>query len=80
MPSNKETLFQNHIYAFLEREHGYHALTKTELPAQDFHIVESHLLAFIQATQPERYAELYAVFGLKTDDEIIRILKEACAD
>jgi type I restriction enzyme R subunit len=78
MPSNKETLFQDHICAFLEREHGYHALTKAELPTPDFHIVESHLLAFIQATQPERYAELHAVFGLKTDDEIIRILKQAC--
>ncbi|MDQ5769472.1 DEAD/DEAH box helicase family protein [Thiothrix subterranea] len=79
MPSNKETLFQNHICAFLEREHGYHALTKAELPAQDFHIIESHLLAFIQATQPDRYAELHTVFGLKTDDEIIRTLKQACA-
>lgn len=78
MPSNKETLFQTHVCAYLEREHGYVPLQKVELPQQDFHIVESHLLTFIKATQPEQYAELENQLGLATDREILQTLYAAC--
>lgn len=74
MPSNKETLFQGHICAFLARERGYVPLQKAELPQQDFHIVESHLLNFIKATQPEQYADLEDQLGLATDREILQAL------
>lgn len=78
MPSNKETLFQRHICAFLEREHGYLPLQKSELPQQELHVVESHLLNFIKATQPEQYAELEDQLGLATDREILQALYAAC--
>jgi type I restriction enzyme, R subunit len=74
MLSNKETLFQDHICAFLTREHGYVALRKDELPDREHHILLPHLIRFITSTQPEQYAALRENYGSDTDSEILRAL------
>jgi type I restriction enzyme R subunit len=76
MPSNKETLFQDHICAFLEREHKYIPLSKSDFTDKDYHIVAKHLVSFIQATQADKYATIQENYGADTDREIIKALKE----
>lgn len=73
MPSNKETLFQDHVCAFLEREHKYIELKDT--PGKDFHLIEDDILDFIKSTQPSKYEELVNNFGSDADREIISSLK-----
>ena len=75
MPSNKETLFQDHICSFLDKEHNFHALTKEELPDNPEHIIEDDLIGFIQATQPDKYESLYENYGDDTSQQIINTLK-----
>ncbi len=77
MPSNKETLFQDHICQFLETEHRFKALDKTLLPNQTDHIIEPLLLAFIKNTQAEKFAELARDYGSDAEQEIIKALKNA---
>lgn len=77
MPSNKETLFQDHICHFLEAEHGYKALDKTALPNQKDHIIEPLLLAFIKNTQADKFVELARDYGLDAEQTIIKALKTA---
>ncbi len=75
MPSNKETLFQQHICQFLEAEHGYQSLDKDALPNQTDHIIEPALLAFIKTTQADKLAELARDYGSDAEQEIIKALK-----
>lgn len=76
MPSNKENLFQNHIARFLETQHQYVVLSHDDLKDREYHIIESHLIAFIKATQLEKYKSLQNDFGTDTDSEIIKAIKE----
>lgn len=75
MPSNKETLFQQHICQYLETEHAYRPLEKSQLPNQTDHIIESVLLDFIKATQADKFAELARDYGADAEQEIIKGLK-----
>ena len=75
MPSNKETLFQDHICQFLEAEHGYQSLDKDSLPNQGYHIIESVLLAFIKNTQADKFAELARDYGSDAEQKIIKALE-----
>ena len=50
MPSNKETLFQDHLCAFLSTEHNYATFEASRLTNAN-HIIEKDLIAFIQNTQ-----------------------------
>jgi type I restriction enzyme, R subunit len=75
MPSNKETLFQDHICAFLEREHEYIPLSKSDFNDKEFHIVSKHLVSFIQTTQADKYSHITENYGADTDPEIIKALK-----
>ena len=75
MPSNKETLFQDHICQFLETEHHYKPLTKDLLPDQEHHVIEPLLLDFIKNTQAEKFSELKQNYGSDTEQEIIKTLK-----
>jgi len=77
MPSNKETLFQDHICQFLDAEHGYQALDKSLLPNQTDHIIEPLLLAFIKNTQADKFAELARDYAADAEQEIIKALKAA---
>ncbi|MEX2363757.1 MAG: DEAD/DEAH box helicase family protein [Balneolaceae bacterium] len=75
MPSNKETLFQDHICSFLENEHDYHVLEKHELPDNAEHIIEDHLIEFIQSTQPNTFSKLKEDYGADAANEILTALK-----
>jgi len=77
MPSNKETLFQNHICDFLENEHKFLPLSAEQLPDKEFHIVVEHLISFIKVTQPDKYAVIEENYKTDTDNIIIKALKEA---
>jgi type I restriction enzyme R subunit len=74
MPSNKETLFQDHIAQFLETEHGYNQLEKSLLPNKKHHIIEPLLFEFIKATQAKKFAELEANYKNDSEQEIIKAL------
>ncbi len=76
MPSNKETLFQNHIANFLETQHEYVVLTHDDLNDKEYHIINNHVLDFIKATQADKYNNLYENYGTDTDGEIIKAIKE----
>jgi type I restriction enzyme R subunit len=75
MPSNKETLFQDHICSFLEHEHEYRVLAASDLRDKEFHFIETQLIEFITATQPNKYAELEQNYGSDADSEIIKALR-----
>ena len=73
MPSNKETLFQEHICAFLETKHGYHALEKEV--NKTYHFIEKDIISFLKATQESKYQELVENFGEDADREVIKALE-----
>lgn len=74
MPSNKETLFQDHIAKFLDTEHSYTPLEKDLLPQKNHHIIEPLLIQFIKATQPEKFEELQTNYKSDSEQEIIKAL------
>lgn len=74
MPSNKETLFQDHLCAFLSAEHKYVKFEASRLTNAN-HIIEKDLIAFIKNTQPNKYEELQENFGTDADREIIKALE-----
>ncbi len=76
MPSNKETLFQEHICSFLEKEHKYIHLSKSDFTDKEHHIIEKHLVSFITTTQAEKYKAIQENYGADTSREIIKSLKE----
>jgi type I restriction enzyme R subunit len=79
MPSNKEILFQDHICAYLEKEHEYKVLSKDDFNDKEYHIIEKDLIAFITATQAEKYAEIEENYKTDTNKEIIKALKDELA-
>lgn len=76
MPSNKETLFQDHICAFLEREHKYIPLSRADFTDKEYHIIDKHLVSFIKNTQADKYAAIEEDYTTDTDREIVKALKE----
>ena len=72
MPSNKETLFQEHICSFIEKEHKYIHLSKSDFTDEEHHIIEKHLISFITRTQAEKYESIHENYGADTDREIIK--------
>ena len=72
MPSNKETLFQDHICKYLEDNHQYKPIDKTDISNSEYHINENHLIQFIKDTQEEKYNQIAENFGTDTDKEIIK--------
>jgi len=76
MPTNKETLFQDHICAFLEREHKYIPLVKNDFTDKEYHIIEKHLVSFIIATQSDKYESIKENYRADTDLEILKALKD----
>ena len=75
MPSNKETLFQEHICLYLQNKHNYISLSNNELQDKDYHIIEKHLIQFIKDTQETKYSELEENYKTDTNTEIIKALK-----
>lgn len=74
MPSNKETLFQNHICAYLEENHKYSELSNKV--DKYHHFISSDIVSFVQNTQPTKYEELKENYGSDTDREIIKALEQ----
>jgi type I restriction enzyme R subunit len=72
MPSNKETLFQDHICKYLEDNHQYKPIDKTDISNSEYHINENHLIQFIKDPQEEKYNQIAENFGTDTDKEIIK--------
>jgi type I restriction enzyme, R subunit len=79
MPSNKETLFQEHICTFLKTVHKYRRLSNDDLPDKDFHFIENHLIDFITETQSEKYKALKQNYKTDTNREIIQALRDESA-
>ncbi|QXP63247.1 DEAD/DEAH box helicase family protein [Polaribacter sp. HaHaR_3_91] len=73
MPSNKETLFQDHLCNFLKAEHNYQELSKDV--ENEYHFIQSDIIQFIQTTQPDKYKDLKENFGADADNEILKALK-----
>ena len=76
MPSNKETLFQEHIAVYLKDKHNYEVLQNVDQLDTDYHIIVNHLIDFVKNTQPEKYKSLQVNFGTDADIEIIKALKQ----
>ena len=76
MLSNKETLFQDHLCAFLSTEHKYETFEASRLTNAN-HIIEKDLIAFIKNTQENKYQELLENFGTDADREILKALELA---
>jgi type I restriction enzyme R subunit len=74
MLSNKETLFQDHLCAFLAKEHQYETFEASRLTNAN-HIIEKDLIAFIKNTQPDKYQELENNSGTDADREVIVALE-----
>ncbi|RJE72819.1 DEAD/DEAH box helicase family protein [Reichenbachiella sp. MSK19-1] len=74
MPSNKETLFQDHVCDFLDTQHGYQTFESSRLPNAN-HFIEEDVIAYIKATQENKYQELVENFGSDADREIIKALE-----
>lgn len=75
MLSNKEKIFENHIFAYLTGEHQFRPLTADNCKDYNFHFIATHLLEFIIATQQGKYNRLIQGFGIDADREIFEALK-----
>ncbi len=75
MPAPPEITFQNHIADFLIREHKYGALEQTDITDTENFIVEDHLWAFLNDTQPETVKKLAEDYGTDARDEVFRALQ-----
>ena len=53
-----ELTFQEHIAAFLTREHQYGVLEQSDITDTEHYIAEDHLWAFLNATQAEQLKKL----------------------
>ena len=76
MPSPPEIAFQNHIAAFLVREHGHAVLEQSNIIDTEYCLAEDHLWTFLNDTQKETIRKLSEDYGADTRDEIFRALRE----
>ncbi|MEW6999119.1 DEAD/DEAH box helicase family protein [Colwelliaceae bacterium BS250] len=77
MPSNKETLFQDHMCEFLTNTHEYKNLDDLAIkPNRTSHFIEHEIFEFVKATQKGKYEELKENFGLDVEREIIKALEK----
>ena len=73
----KEKEFQKHICTYLNQNHGYPVIDQeVDIKGDDYYIAEDLLLAFIRATQEEKFKALEKDYGDDSAGEIIRALKE----
>jgi type I restriction enzyme R subunit len=54
----------------------YLELASGDMNDNEFHFIEKHLIDFIRATQPNKYAEIEENYGTDTDNEILKALRE----
>ena len=72
-----ELAFQEHIAAFLVREHKYGVLEQGDITDTENFIVEDHLWAFLNDTQSETVKKLAEDYGTDARDEVFRALYQA---
>ncbi|MCC5915906.1 MAG: hypothetical protein JJU02_01130 [Cryomorphaceae bacterium] len=60
----------------MEKEHEYKVLSKDAFDDKEYHITEKELIAFITATQVDKYAEIEENYKTDTNKEIIKALKD----
>ena len=70
-----ELEFQDHIAAYLKREHSYPVLEQAEITDTEHFIAEDHLWAFLTATQKETLDKLAADYGTDARDEVFKALR-----
>jgi type I restriction enzyme R subunit len=70
-----ELTFQEHIAAYLVREHGYPVLEQGDITDTEHCIAEAHLWAFLKATQKETLDKLTVDYGTDARDEIFKTLR-----
>ena len=70
-----ELTFQDHIAAYLNREHGYPVLEQAEITDTEHFIAEDHLWAFLTTTQKETLDKLTADYGTDARDEVFKALR-----
>ena len=71
-----EIAFQDHIAAFLIREHGYGVLEPGEITDTHHAIAEDHLWAFLNDTQKGTLRTLADDYGTDARDEVFRALHD----
>ena len=70
-----EITFQDHIAAYLVREHRYGVLEQAEITDTVQVIAEDHLWAFLKATQKGALDKLAADYGADARDEVFKALR-----
>ncbi|OGW33025.1 MAG: restriction endonuclease subunit S [Nitrospirae bacterium GWC2_56_14] len=70
-----ELAFQDHIAAYLTREHGYCVLEQTEITDTENAIAEDHLWSFLRATQQTSLDKLTADYGTDAREELFKALR-----
>ncbi|MBW1801104.1 MAG: type I restriction endonuclease subunit R [Deltaproteobacteria bacterium] len=70
-----EITFQDHIAAFLTRQHGYPVLEQAEITDTEHVIAEDHLWAFLKATQEDALDKLAADYGTDAREEVFKALR-----
>jgi len=70
-----EAIFQDHIARYLEKQQGYTVLEAEDISDKDFYLVESVLLGFIKATQPETFKALEVDYVAGAFERIVEVLK-----
>lgn len=70
-----ELAFQEHIAAFLVREHRYGVLEQGDITDTENYIAEDQLWAFLQDSQADTIKKLVADYGIDARDEIFRALR-----
>jgi type I restriction enzyme, R subunit len=74
-----ELSFQQHIAAFLVREHGYGVLEQSDITDKEHSLAEDHLWAFLSATQADTLKKLTDDYGTDARDEVFRALRKELA-
>jgi len=78
MPRKKqpELTFQQHIAAYLVREHKYGVLEQTDITDTEHCIAEDHLWSFLKATQADTLKKLEDDYGTDARDEVFKSLRK----
>src|SRR3989304_1929916 len=71
-----ELTFQQHIAAFLVREHKYGVLEQTDISDAEHCIAEDQLWAFLNATQADTLKKLADDYGTDAREEVFRTLRK----
>lgn len=70
-----EIKFQEHIAAYLIREHGFCVLEQSEVTDTENSIAEDHVWAFLNATQKTTLDKLTSDYGTDARDEVFKALR-----